>query len=458
MTKTTTLLTATVLTLFAFTASAEIKSELYPFAKELTRTETAALSPRFGTFEITEDIYQVLNREQSNLRIIDSNGIETPFLIRTKTGERPVDEYKSIPFKKLSFNKLPDNQIEIEMEKDSGKDYHNRKVSCINISSSMQNFEKNVTIWSSGNRTDWTLLAGNRPIFDYSKFIDIRNSRVSFPPTDTNYFRIRISNISEKQESPFTHLSSTIKSGAEISATQSSSFTRADFRIDEITFYEKTTRTVKDEPVRQIYKASDFSVNEKKQETLITFSTEKAPITKINLLISTPFFHRRFTAETSDDGKTWRTVHTGVISCASTDSDTADNRSITLPCATRATQWRITINNNDSPPLGITGLEVEGETREVIFYCDKSGIYRTIYGAEASTRPVYDIVQVLPQAEKNGFVSYSAGIQQNNPDYRAKPHSLFFLSRHTIMTIAVILMIVVLGWLIARTVKNIEQG
>ncbi len=439
-----------------FTAFAKVESELYPHKKELERAETAESNTRFGVFNIDEEIFESLNKTETNLRILSEDGKEVPFLIRTKTGERTVDVYKSIPFRKISFNKLPDNQIEIELEKDSEQKHASRKVSHISISSNLQNFEKSVTIWTSANRTDWSLLAENKPIFDYSKFIDISNSRISFPPTNAKYFRIRISNISEKQQSPFTGFSRTIQKGEEFSSVESTSFTRTDFKISEITFYEKTTEVVKDKILKQSYSTSQFSVTEIDKNSLINFATRKTPITKINLQTTIPFFYRGFRIEASDDQKNWRTIHSGIISKVSDDPDSSQSQSINLPSATRSEYYRITITNNDSPPLEISDVELEGETREIIFYSDKAKTYRLIYGAGESKKPVYDIAQVLRHTKGEIITQYKCGSQIPNRDFNGTTKHKTLLCRRTVITISVIIMIAVLGWLIAQVAKKIE--
>lgn len=449
-------LTTLLSALFFTTAMAEVNRELHPFAKNLELCKNTKTGSHFGSFEVDEEIFRQLNKQESNLRMIDSTGVETPFLLRTKKGERKVVQQTAIPFEKLSFNKLPDNQIEIELKKNDAARYKASKVSSVNIASGIKNFEKHVSIWCSDDRSSWQLIAENKPIFDYTRYIDIRNNRVLFPPTDAQYFRLQISNISEKQESPYTRLSRTVSSGKELSATESSSFTRSDFKINEVAFYEKSTRVIKSGILKQPYTSSDFNITEEKKNNLITFSTASPPVTKIELVSSTPYFFRRFIVEVSDDSKTWKVVHSGIISCVNEEPDARIERAITLPRPIRAADWRITIHNNDSPPLDISGIKLEGETREIVFYRDQAKTYRLLYGAEESKKPLYDIAQVISRTESEATAQYTVGQQNRNPDYSETKKRKSLLSRRTIMTIAIILMIAALGWLIAQTVKNID--
>lgn len=451
---------AILLTAIAFTALssaiAKVNKKLYPYSKALQRVVTSESSSRFGAFDIDEELFNALNKTETNLRITGESGQEVPFLIRTKTGRRNVDQQKAIPFTNLTFNKLQDNRIEVELERNPDKRYRKSKVSNINISSSQRNFEKNVSIWSSDDRSEWKLLAENKPIFDYSRFIDIRNSRISFPQTNAKYLKLQISNISEKHDSPFTRLRRTKQFGKEVSSTESISFTRADFKIDKITLYEKTTRTVKDKTIRQSYTATGFTRAEIDENSVITFSTHNAPITEIRLPTATPYFLRSYRVETSDDQKKWRYVNSGIISRVSDNPDTKKDQLIHLPRATRAEFYRITITNNDSPPLEITGVELEGETREIVFYYDKTETYRLIYGSEKAVRAVYDIAQVLKRSNNATKAEFTAGPQLQNADYSSKGKRRVLLSRRTVMTFAVVLMIAALGWVIAQTVRKIE--
>lgn len=450
------ILISTIILATISSATAEVKKELFPFTKELKREESPDTSSRFGSFDIDEEIYSVLNKDQSNLRIIDSSGAEVPFLLRTRKGEREISTQRPIPLKKVSFNKLPDNRIEIELSKEDDKHYDNVKLSCVKISSNIRDFEKHVSIWSSDNRSDWEQIASDKPIFDYSKFIDIRNSLVSFQPSPARYFKIRISNISEKQQSPFTRFSRTMQKGEETSSVESTSFTRTDFKINDISFYEKTTEVVKDKILKQPYSSSQFSVIEIDKDSLITFATRKTPITKISLQTDLPFFYRSFKVEAGEDQKNWRIIHSGIISRISDDPESLQAQSIHLPRANRNKFYRITITNNDSPPLEINSVALEGETREIVFYSDKAKSYRLLYGAEESGKPVYDIAQVLSHTISETTARYKSDSQIPNPDFNKTAKHKTFISRRTVITIAVILMIVVLGWVIAQTVKKIE--
>ena len=339
-------------------ATAEVQPELHPYAKQLEPAGDASADSRFGACAIDEDIYAVLNGDQSNLRIVDDKGTEVPFLIRTKTGDRTIEQSNPIPYEKLSFGKPAENAIEIELRRSSDQRFLNRKASTVVLASGLRHFEKHVSVYCGNDGIKWMLLAENKPIFDYSRFIDIRNSRVSFPPADAEFFKLHISNISEKQDSPYTRLSRTMHAGTESSSTESTSFTRADFKIDEITFYETTKRTVKGKVLPQSYKASNFSITEEDKQSLVTFATANTPLTAISLLTPDSLFHRGFTLDNSDDGKSWRRIQAGTISCAGEGSEARESRVIKLPRAMRASFWRVAIQNNDSPPLDISGVDL----------------------------------------------------------------------------------------------------
>ncbi len=443
------------LLLLTGTLSAAMQPGDYPYSQTLELQSGSNSTARFGSFIVNEELFQELNPQASNLRIVDRNGIETPFLLRTKTGERTVTEERMVPFEKIAFTKLPENQIEIVLR---NQDPHNFKtpLQSIVLATGIDNFEKLVSVFCSDNQQDWRPLAERRAIFDYSRYIDIRNNRIAFAPTAARYFKIEISNITEQQESPFTRLTRETRAGQQFSEVESSSFTRTDFRIDNISLYEQLTRVIQDRALSQPYTSSEFSVTPQDDNTTrITFRTARTPVTEITLLTETPDYHRQFLIETSADTKTWQRVHSGIFSSVRNDSAAGKPRTIALPHPLRADHYRITITNNDSPPLAISGLELLGETREVIFYCDQTNRYTVIYGAAQARAPLYDIAQVLPRTKSETTALYKAAPQQPNPHYGESASRGTTLSRRTVMTIAVILMIAVLGWLIAKTARSI---
>jgi len=446
---------ALTLLLLTGTLHGAIQRGDYPYTQELELQSGSNTTARFGSFVVNEALFDELNPQASNLRIIDRDGTETPFLLRTKRGERTVTQQRMVPFEKISFKKLPDNRIEIVMQNKEPRNYKTPLQSIV-LATGIKNFEKHASVFSSDDQQDWHPLAERKPIFDYSRYIDIRNNRISFAPTAARYFKINISSITEKQESPFTRLTRETRAGQKFSEVESSSFTRTDFRIDDIYLYEKITKNIKDKVLKQPYTSSDFTITPKENTSRITFSTARPPITEITLLTETPYYYRRFIIETSADTKAWRRVHSGIFSSVNTDTDTEEPKIIHLPHPIRAVNYRITIANNDSPPLNITGVEVSGETREILFYCDQANSYSVIYGAEEARTPVYDIGQVLTQTKSETTALYKAGPQKPNPNYGEDTSQGSAISRRTIMTIAVILMIAVLGWLIAKTAKSIS--
>lgn len=439
----------------ASTATATLKKELYPYVKSLEPAEAPAAASRFGAFDLDEDIFRVLDRSLSNLRILDGNGVEVPFLIRTKTGDRTVEERNRVPFKKLSFVELPENRIEIELERDSAEHYRACRISSVEISSALRNFEKHISLWHSSDRTHWELLAEERPIFDYSRYIDIRNSVVVFPESDARYIRLRIANITEKQQSPFTRFQRTLKGGESVSTTESFSVTHADFKIDAVTFFERVTRSVPGKAVVTPYTAAEFSVREEDKKSVVSFKTAGAPLSELRPDIPSSFFHRRYALDTSADGRKWTPLQSGVISCAGGEPASGDGRSIPLTRPHRAAHWRIVIHNEDSPALEIRGVRAEGAVHEALFYCNPAMTYRVLYGGRQVTTPLYDISRVLPKAQEIAIAPFTPGAQRHNPVFSERPRSALFLSSRTVMVGAVLLLVAALAWLIARTAKSI---
>jgi hypothetical protein len=98
-------------TLLTGTLQAAMQRGDYPYTQELELLSGSDPTARFGSFTVNEELFKELNQQAGNLRIIDRSGTETPFLLRTKRGERTVTRERAIPFEKISFQQLPGNQI-----------------------------------------------------------------------------------------------------------------------------------------------------------------------------------------------------------------------------------------------------------------------------------------------------------------------------------------------------------
>ena len=70
----------------------------------------------------------------------------------------------------------------------------------------LKNFEQQVRVLTSTDGQLWEPPVAQTMIFDYSRFMDVRNDKVSFEPTARRHFRIIIDDVTAEQQSDLMEL------------------------------------------------------------------------------------------------------------------------------------------------------------------------------------------------------------------------------------------------------------
>lgn len=438
----------------ALAGAAEPDRTPFPFVKALAAH--GARSNTLGSTMVDEDVLEATDNHYANLRVLMENQTEAPFLVRPQRVNRRGTQEAEVPVETAALRTRADNSIEILLRRAPDTE----APAAFQFASPERNFEKSVSVEGSADGSAWAPLAVAKPIFDYSRFLDVRNARVEIPASPCTQYRIIISNIVERTQSPMVQLARDTRDGKLVSEVENTSFLRNDFRIDRIRAFAQRPTELRAELITRNYTVSDLSVtNDAKEKiSLITFRTARAPLTELTLLVDDPNFSRTCTLEAKDAvdaAAPW----TAVLSCRLTRVRAGhfqmENTCLTPggPCRFRV--YRLTIRNQDSPPLRVKGVAAKGEVRELVFFADPSQAYRLLYGGDDIPAPQYDIGDVLANAETAAMDAYLAGDQKANPDYRPGERKRFKLDGRKLMAGAIVLMVAVLGWIIIAAARRL---
>lgn len=451
--------TACALLLAVSAQAGSIEPARFPFTKKLKPPEQ--LRGKIGSFELDDELLEAASLVYANLRIVDAAGQEVPFLVRDKTETTTVTREFRRTATTVSLKTLPDNRIELIVR---CEDLH-RTPAAVVLGTRQRDYEKTVSVYGSNDQGKWHMLGDPGPIFDYSKYVDLRNNRIDAlgpPHPPYKYYKLEIANISESHQSPLVRLITETRGGEAAKEIRHTASKRKDFKIEKIVFIEKTTREEPGKTVTRQYRVSDLEASEDKDEkmTVITFRTVRAPIRKLKLLTDSANFSRAVTVEVrdgDDDSAQWRKIESATISKIDLPSVHRADTEIPLRGHPRHTDYRLTIHNLDSPPINVTGVEAEGDVREILFLTKPDEQYRAVYGGNYFDSPSYDIASVVRNMVAADTDVYQAGAQEDNPDFGgATPRPL--LSGHTLLIVAVLAMVLALTWLIARAAKGIDSA
>lgn len=401
---------------------------------------------------VDEELFRFSEPDYSNVRLFDEAGNEQPFLVRPAKTVKTVTIERKLDIGVISFQKLPDNKVEIICA--TGKESGDRKLSSIQFVTALKNYEKKVSVFGGNDRESWDVLLENSPIFDYSGYIDLRNSRVSVPPCKYAFYRIIVSNITESHESPIIGVVSETQAGQLKREIEKREFQRENLRFDQIDFFEVKDIVKRDSIVTRLYKLENLSVATDDGKTTILFNALRTPLTSLQIITDSSNFIRTFRVDVRNE-KTgvWRQISAGSISKIDIGGFKRNNTHITLNRVIRTPEMRVVIDNMDNPPLDILDVEAKGEVHEIVFFPGTTPSFRVLYGADNIPPPRYDIAGVLSMADGAEADIWILGPRENNEQFNLsvkKP-----VNGQKIFVISVLCAVLVLLWVMFKVLKKV---
>ncbi len=408
---------------------------------------------------VDADIFDTLDDRMANLRLFDNANREQPFLIRPLISVRTTTFHRDFaaPAPVASFRELPGNRIEVTVNRDP--DRHRPVPSALRLESGLRNFEKQVTVSASRDGRTWTVLATHEAIYDYSRFVDIRKDTIWFPPADFTQFRLDISNITEKKDSPLVEIIRQTRGSQVESESEATSFRKEPFRIERIVFVESGTETTRSgTPETNEFAIAGWTVTNdvENRQTAIEFQTRRQPLIALRIGTDDLNFSRvvRIEATDSTDRKTWQRIGGERISRVHAGAIRQDRLTIPIGGEFRRRFYRVIISNEDNPPLTINKVTAVENRYETLFFPKAGQPYRILYGGEDGVPPRYDIGDVLAACPAESAVRWTLGAETKNPLFKPARGGPA-LSGKAILTVAVAAMVLVLVILIARLARKI---
>jgi hypothetical protein len=422
----------------------------YPFVKHLV-SEGNGRQP-LGAFVVDGELFSETHNDFSNMRIADDAGTEIPFLVRTRTEAVTSTREKRITSRVDSIRELQDNRIEIEVALTGSAEVSQ----AIAISTRLHNFEKLVTVYGMVGGQSWREIATEVPIVDYSRFIAYQKTRIEFAPARYRRLRLIVSDVTLERELPFKKKVKEALDGAAKSEFVETSFRTEDFRIDAIRVLGKRTAETGQRKVTEWQTVSDFGVAEDGNHTVITFKASREPVVGIKIATSAVNFSRPVLVEGRDGSGAFEALLRSVYSHIHVGDVHRDRRAVQLNGPTRRTEWRVTIDNKDSPALSITGISLQSEVRETVFLNTPASNYRALYGGGDTRRPRYDVATVLQTVGRTAVSAYRVGESTENSEYKRTRWKLR-IGGKAVLSAAILLMVLALGWGVAVAAKKVES-
>ena len=117
------------------------------------------------------------------------------------------------------------------------------------------------------------------------------------------------------------------------------------------------------------------------------------------------------------------------------------------------------IENRDSFPLEVTGIQATGNIHQFIFIAVPESRYRLVYGSETVKTPKYDTTALLAALQK-GYQPVTAALGAQTEISDAGPPGFDFrrLINHPPLLIGIVcLLVVLLGWGLYSTMRRLDR-
>jgi|694.fasta_scaffold10591_9 hypothetical protein len=358
---------------------------------------------QFASIVLDEELYSGSTESYSDLRILDAANKEIPYLVHRRAKEKLTTRQEATTISKPQVRPLEDNRLEIIFTIDREK--HAHSIDGLALKTSTRDFEHRVSVETrTSDNSPWHTLVTDALIYDYSRYMDVRNLEIPFTEKSSNtaevQFRVLIEKVTQEKESQFLALTRTIKNGVQTKQEETLAINRENLYIDSLSFWQKVESVSSTESVLVEYpiQIDRRSEDEKNKSTVIEFSSKRQPLSHLQVITEDSNFHRKITlyavnAEPAPDTlvKQDRVLTHGSITKISLPKNSRADLAIAFP-ATRSSRYRLVIENGDSPPLKDITLKADGETYELLFLMAPNQNYSLTYGNPLLKAPNYDLL------------------------------------------------------------------
>jgi hypothetical protein len=409
------------------------------------------------TVPLDSRIYAATGDGFPDLRLVDQNGAETPYLLQKAAETRAETKRISCNSRLLALKKK-NKTIEIYLRLDKNE----QNADGLTVVTPLADFEHRVQIFGSNDGKSWSSLVEDAQIFDYSSYMPIANRDISLPANAYRQFKLVVEEAMHTREAELKELTRTLRGEEEMTRSERIDLHRIPLKIERIDSWRNHTEVLPETDKRFEYPVAEYKITEgkKKQATLIDVTTLREPLTGFTLHTATDNFTRsavvqipiRQGIETS-----MQVIGSALLESLHFRDIKREQTAVSFP-EQRQKTYRIVLSNQDNPPLAVTGITGTGPGYNLIFLPSPGKTYRLHYGSEKAKRPVYD-TGPIQELLRRGYKGIPAELGPESAE-ASVPETLDFaklLNSQWFLGMAVALMVVVLGWVLVRAGKRIEQ-
>ena len=324
------------------------------FSSQYFKTIKITGKSAYKQFFLTEDIYENSKNNLGDIRIIDKNGKEVPYVIETGKEQEKHSE-KIVARAKIDevLTKKDKMEFIVKFNSDSSlKDIIGNRLALI----PSKNFYTEYTLLGSNNGTDWEQIASG----EIYKTPDKSNLTIEFSEKRYEFYKI---------VTPLDKGNIFSEAILKLSNNEAGEF--------------KTIRT-----------KLDYKVEQEGKSTILKIKSKFLPLKNIILDVEDEF-QRNYAVRSGDDF-----YAEGIISKVGEKS----NLMINLENVPKLSEIIVEIRNGDNSPLKIKGVTGNYVPDRIVFRATEGEDYKITFGDESLDKPEYDIAEFVDSIKERDEV------------------------------------------------------
>jgi len=408
--------------------------------------------------EMDSHLYDGTRLDYADLRVVDENAAHVPYILEKVTSNEVLKVIHEVPSGVDGIEKPDANRLVFYLSVTST---NQPVVYGLYIDTPLKDFERQISVFVKNTDGAWSALVTNALLYDYTRFIDLRQTRIALPPGSYKTFRIEMDQVTEDKESMLVELERTFQHREEIQRTDRTSVEKRPFRINHISLWTEEQREVVKVDRKADYPVASFesTIDAGEKNTVVLVKTHGEPLTELSIEADGQNFNRHAEVQIpvyEGAQKKWRTITSGVISQIGFREFKHTQASLTF-AERRSKEYRIVVQNQDNPPLRVSGVSARGNLYHLLFLAGAGGEYALAYGNEAAEKPQYDAGALLASL-RQGYAPRSAlaGEPSLNQSYRGRG-GLDFLNSPVFFIIAAGFFVIILSAALIRARKQINE-
>lgn len=362
-----------------------------------------------------------------DLRIVEvATQREVPYKLLVERGEqRRVSLLVTI----RDLSHVPGQHTSFVVDLGQARILHNE----LEIRTPSQNFQRTVVVEGSTDGEAWAILEEDAQIFDFTiqeRNFNAADTRLQYPASTVRFLRIRIINGDEPP----------------LEVQGASAF-----------FSQKLEPRETELPAAPA--GREENPEQQRSRLLFDLGTQGFLSIRLSLAIAQDNFYRRVSLEGSQDGQLWVMLQRSEdIYAFNTPKFVGSKLEVHYP-ESGFRFLRLTIFNEDNPPLDVGSATAFGVLRKLVFAAEPQQTYRLYYGNDLARPPSYELERIFPYLVTENLPQAGLGPHSANPNFAEpqKPSEAFTERYPWLLPIIVAVAALFIGIFLTSLIRQLRR-